>query len=84
MEARDYIAMNARVLKAAGRRVGEGDVGALRDLVLLRQQLDDAILQAVAGLRDSGFTWQEIGDELGTTRQAAIMRWSRKVDELDQ
>ena len=40
-----------------------------------RDQADLQIRKAVAGLRDTGVTWQEIGDVLGVSRQAALMHW---------
>jgi ECF sigma factor len=41
----------------------------------LADELDDAIAQAVKGLRTQGYSWTEIGDRLGITRQAARQRW---------
>jgi biotin operon repressor len=41
----------------------------------LADELDDAIAQAVKGLRAQGYSWTEIGDRLGITRQAARQRW---------
>ncbi|WP_291413144.1 DUF3887 domain-containing protein [Actinophytocola sp.] len=41
---------------------------------------EDALRQAVERARDAGHTWQEIGDVLGTSRQAAFQRFGRPVD----
>lgn len=76
VSTRQYLSMLERMIGAAGRRVGEDADGSLRELVELHGALDEAIVEAVAGLRDAGVTWQEIGDWVGTTRQAAIMRWN--------
>ncbi|MFI6065293.1 hypothetical protein ACIA47_08485 [Micromonospora sp. NPDC051227] len=64
-----------RIIRAHGRRVATGDVEALRDLVALSANLDDAIGEAVIGLRAFGYSWAEIGSRLGITRQAAQQRW---------
>ena len=45
----------------------------------LAAEIDDAISQAVKGLRASGYSWAEIGSRLGITRQAARQRWGRPV-----
>jgi hypothetical protein len=37
-------------------------------------ELDDAITQAVAGLRAAGYSWADIAARLGVTRQAARQR----------
>lgn len=74
-----YLRMTARIVSGAGRRVAESDPEELHELLLLRDAVDQAVLEAVAGLRRSGATWQDIGDSIGTTRQAAIMRWSKRL-----
>jgi hypothetical protein len=70
-----YAAFTQRVIRAYARRVATGDVEALTDLVSLATQLDNAILQAVTGLRACGYSWTEIATRLGITRQAAHQRW---------
>ncbi|RAO23049.1 hypothetical protein MED15_01444 [Micromonospora noduli] len=64
-----------RIIRAHGRRVATGDVEALRDLIALSTVIDDAIGEAVIGLRAFGYSWAEIGSRLGITRQAAQQRW---------
>ncbi|MFF4876992.1 hypothetical protein [Micromonospora sp. NPDC000668] len=67
-----------RIIRAHGRRVAAGDVEALRDLVALSSVIDDAIGDAVIGLRAFGYSWAEIGQRLGISRQAAQQRWGDK------
>jgi hypothetical protein len=43
----------------------------------LATKLDEAIGQAVNGLRKAGYSWVEIAARLGVTRQAAQQRWGR-------
>ena len=75
VENTDYAAFAARILRAHGRRVAEGDIEALPELVELSVQLEDAITAAVTGLRDRGYSWADIATRLGITRQAAHQRW---------
>jgi hypothetical protein len=77
VENDEYAAFALRVLRAFARRVGDGDVDALTVMLGLSAEIDDAIGQAVAGLREFGYSWAEIGFRLGITRQAAQQRWGR-------
>jgi hypothetical protein len=49
---------------------------ALSFMTGLANELDDAIAQAVKGLRTQGYSWTEIGDRLNIARQAARQRWT--------
>jgi hypothetical protein len=70
-----YAAFARRIIASYARRVGAGDVEALPDMLALSAALDDAIGQAVHGLRGFGYSWAEIGARLGLTRQAVHQRW---------
>ena len=71
--------MLARLLANGGSRVAEGDTSELRDLLALQKILDQAIVDAVRGLRDAGTIWSDIGAAAGTTGQAANIRWGPKL-----
>jgi hypothetical protein len=73
-----YLVFVARVITAAGRRVATGDVDALPDLARLAADLDAALITAVQGLREFGYSWEQIASRLGVTRQAAQQRWGGK------
>ena len=77
VENDEYAAFARRVLRAYARRVADGDVEALALILGLSAEIDDAIAQAVTGLRQFGYSWAEIGSRLGITRQAAQQRWGR-------
>lgn len=79
VETADYLAMLRRIVRAAGPHVGEADVDDLATFIAIRDDLDAAIVVAVRHLRESGHTWQDIGTAVGTTRQAALMRWSPQL-----
>jgi hypothetical protein len=49
-------------------------------MVSLATDLDAAIQDAVIGLREFGYSWTEIGDRLGISRQAARQRWTTTPD----
>jgi hypothetical protein len=62
-------------------RVGTGSplaaLAAARDLAAVAAE---AMQQAVDQARSAGHSWREIGDVLGTTRQAAFQRFGHPVD----
>ncbi len=51
------------------------DIDALTDMTGLAAELDEAIAQAVLGLRKTGYSWGDIAARLGVSRQAAQQRW---------
>ena len=77
VENDEYASFIRRVMRAHARRVAAGDVDALADMTGLATELDEAITQAVTGLRNIGYSWAEIAARLGVTRQAAQQRWGR-------
>jgi len=80
VENDSYVAFTRRILRAYARRVASGDIEALRSMTLLTADVDAATRAAVQGLRDFGYSWAEIGDRLGVTRQAAQQRWGNPAD----
>ena len=76
VETPEYVAMLCRMVRAAGRRIADGDP---EDLVLMLQvqvELDAAVAAGVRGMRENtGRSWAEIGRALGVTKQAAAKRW---------
>ena len=79
VENPEYAAFAARILRAAARRVGDGDVEGLAGLVALRSEVDAAIAVAIDGLRSPkwSYSWAQIAQVLGTTRQAAQQRYGQ-------
>lgn len=75
VENDDFGAFARRVVRAYGRRVASGDVEALRDLLALGREVEQATTNAVEGLREFGYSWAEIAGRLDITRQAAHQRW---------
>lgn len=78
VETPDYMTMLARMIRAAGRRVADGDPEDLALMVALQAELDAALDSAVAGMRaNTGRSWAEIGRALGVSKQAAAKRWGQ-------
>lgn len=46
----------------------------------LARVVDEGLREAVQNARQTGHTWAEIGELLGTTRQAAFQRFGRPLD----
>jgi hypothetical protein len=78
VENTDYAAFAGRVIWAHARRIADGDVDALADLLRLAGEVDTATQTAVTGLRSFGYSWAEIATRLGTIRQAAQQRWGTR------
>jgi hypothetical protein len=67
----------ARVRRAAA---GELDPADAVELDRLGRMIDFGVETAVLGMRSDGFSWQEIGNAFGITRQAAQQRWGGRGD----
>jgi hypothetical protein len=76
VENDEYAAFARRIVRAYARRIAAGDIEALASMVTLAGEVEAAIQDAVIGLRGFGYSWTEIGDRLGISRQAARQRWS--------
>jgi hypothetical protein len=61
--------------------VGDGtSLDAVAQALASVRDAEARLHQAVDLARDSGHTWAEIGDVLGTSRQAAFQRFGRPID----
>lgn len=72
-----YRAFVRRVLRAYSSKVAAADPEDLAELLEVSRDVEHAIDQAVAGLRERGYSWAQIAAAVGTTRQTAHERWSR-------
>ncbi|AYN55944.1 helix-turn-helix DNA binding domain protein [Arthrobacter phage Noely] len=71
-ETTDYASMMKRMMKAHGRRVADGDVEDLEELMALQGYLDLIVRGAVQAQREvQGRSWADIARAAGTSRQAA-------------
>src|SRR4051794_21083146 len=79
VENPEFDAFVRRILAAYARRVAAGDVEALRSLAQLSSEVDAVCRLAVAGLRTS-YSWSEIADRLGVSKQAAQQRYGSPAE----
>ncbi len=77
VENDQYAAFVRLVIAAYSRRAAAGDIDAISDMTGIAAELDEAISQAVTGLRAAGYSWADIAARLGVSRQAAQQRWGR-------
>jgi hypothetical protein len=71
----------SRRLADALERIGTGSaLEALSAARELSSAAGDALQQAVDAARGVGHSWREIGDVLGTSRQAAFQRFGHPID----
>jgi hypothetical protein len=75
-EAPEIGAMASRVLRALVRRATDGDSEALEQLLELEKQLPNAIKDAGRGMHAFGYSFTEIADVAGISRQAARERFA--------
>jgi Protein of unknown function (DUF3887) len=79
--ARQIGELAARLAGELTRFGGTGEpLAAMAAARELAEALDVALQAAVDKGRAAGRTWREIGDALGTTRQAAFQRFGRPLD----
>ena len=74
VENREFDAFARRIVRAYAARVAQGDIEALPALLGLAVAVDQALSDAVAGLRGFGYSWADIAQRLGVTKQAAQKR----------
>lgn len=81
VDAQEFAAFTRRIIRAYDRRAeaGELDPADLLDLIQTAKLFEKATTTAVAALRQAGFSWTEIGQALGTTRQAAQQRFASRT-----
>jgi hypothetical protein len=84
VENGEFDAFVLRILAAYARRVAAGDIEGLAGLNALSSKVDAVLREAVQGLRKSpySYSWDEIGQRLGVSRQAVQMRFGAKSDRV--
>jgi hypothetical protein len=80
IENAEYAAAVRRMVNALGRRVASGDIAGLPLLAELDAQMENLMRETIASLRtEHGYSWFEIGRELGLSRQGAQQRFGSRA-----
>lgn len=78
-EAPELGAASRRFANALARRAAEeGDDVALEQLVEVRTAVDVAIEHAARGMHGRGYSWTEIAERVGMTRQGALKAYGTR------
>jgi hypothetical protein len=74
-----FAAFLRRILRAYARQAGGGDLDALGDLARLLDEIDGHLVDVIAMLRHEpwSYSWRQIADALGISRQAAQQRFGK-------
>jgi hypothetical protein len=78
-EAQKYGAFARRILRAMGRRVADRDIEALAVLAQLQADVAEQMQTSVDALLAHGYSWADIGAQLGISRQGAQQKFGRKA-----
>jgi len=68
------------LLAAPALAEDQDPLAALRAATTVQTRAAELLAAAVQRARDAGATWQQVGDVLGTSRQAAFQRFGRPID----
>lgn len=78
VETPEYVRMMHRMMRGLGRRVAGMDVASLPELAAVADIANGVLRDTARKLHDQGYSWGEIGRELGITRQGAYQRFGRE------
>lgn len=76
-ETREFTGMLIRGARALGQRTASGEVESLAEFARAEAALRQAKWDAIQGLRDFGYSWERIGQEVGMSKQA-VQQWHKK------
>lgn len=75
-EAPDMAGFLRRISRALVRRAAEGDLETLSAIQQVQRDMETALEQAATAAHAAGYSWTDIGRELGISRQAARQRFT--------
>ena len=83
-ESPDMSAMIQRVSRGLVRRAANGDLEALRALYDCETAIHTALADAALEAHDGSFhySWNQIGEQLGLTRQAVQQRFAKHLPRV--
>jgi hypothetical protein len=71
------------MIRSLARRVGGSDIAEFGALWEVQAAAERAVTGAITDLRSAGFTWEELGAEIGVSRQAAQQWHKRRLADAD-
>lgn len=80
-EAPELGATSRRFARALASRCAEGDTEGLEQLVEVAAAVDDAIATGARALHGVGYSWTDVANLLGVSRQAARQRFGTRLGE---
>jgi hypothetical protein len=66
-----------RMIRQMARRVGGSDIAEFGAMWEVRTEAEGAVTKAIDDLRSAGYSWTEIGAEIGWTRQR-LTQWRER------
>lgn len=81
IENPDFSSFVVRCIRAQGKRISE-DPANLRQFARILSEVDRALGAAVLGLRQRGYSWAAIANELGVSKQAVQKRFGSLCSEV--
>jgi hypothetical protein len=82
-EAPEIGAFLRRMARAMVRRAAAGDLEAVSVLGEVHEAIGQAVAEAAREAHGFGYSWTEIGRELGITRQAARQRFAGEDERAE-
>jgi hypothetical protein len=80
-ETPEYAAMLRRMIRAYEARLAHSNPDDLREALSLCLYLENGVGHAIRAMREHyDYSWQTIGNAIGTTRQAAFQRFGAQVE----
>ncbi len=71
------------MIRSLARRIGGSDIAQFGALWDVMSEAERAVTDAITGLRSAGFTWEELGAEIGVSRQAVQQWHKRRLADAD-
>ena len=80
-ETGDFGRAAIRMIRAMARRVGASDIAEFGAMWEVMTEAEHAVTEAIDHLRAAGFSWAEIGAEIGWGRQR-LTQWRQRRGEF--
>jgi hypothetical protein len=79
-ETAEFSKAAVRMIRQMAKRVGGSDIAEFGAMVEVMAEAEHAVVAAIDGLRASGYSWAEIGAEIGWSKQR-LAQWRQRRAE---